>query len=72
MAATKMAEAGLAESTTLALMGHMSRNMVEGYSHIRMAAKREAVGLLTTGPGAAIPNGPPTKISTLPLLSPVL
>jgi integrase len=42
-AATKMAEAGTPESTMLALMGHMSRAMMERYSHIRMAAKREAV-----------------------------
>ena len=41
--ATKMAEAGVAESTMLALLGHMSRKMLERYSHIRMAAKREAV-----------------------------
>lgn len=42
-AATKMAESGVPESTMLALMGHMSRAMLERYSHIRMAAKREAV-----------------------------
>jgi len=42
-AATKMAEAGTPESTMLALMGHMSRAMMERYSHIRMAAKRQAV-----------------------------
>jgi integrase len=42
-AATKMAEAGVPESTMLALMGHMSRAMLERYSHIRMKAKREAV-----------------------------
>ena len=42
-AATKMAEAGVPESTMLALMGHMSRAMLERYSHIRMAAKRDAV-----------------------------
>jgi integrase len=42
-AATKMAEAGTPESTMLALMGHMSRAMLERYSHIRMAAKRTAV-----------------------------
>ena len=47
-AATKMAEAGVAESTMLALMGHMSRAMLERYSHIRMAAKREAVEALST------------------------
>lgn len=42
-AATKMAEAGGPESTMLAIMGHMSRKMLERYSHIRMAAKRTAV-----------------------------
>jgi integrase len=41
--ATKMAEAGVPESTMLALMGHMSRAMLERYSHIRILAKREAV-----------------------------
>jgi integrase len=46
-AATKMAEAGVSESTMLALMGHMSRAMLERYSHIRMAAKREAVKALS-------------------------
>lgn len=45
-AATKMAEAGVPESTMLALMGHMSRAMLERYSHIRLAAKREAVEAL--------------------------
>jgi integrase len=45
--ATKMAEAGVPESTMLALMGHMSRAMLERYSHIRMAAKREAVKVLS-------------------------
>ena len=29
----------------LAIMGHMSRAMLERYSHIRMAAKRIAVGV---------------------------
>jgi intergrase/recombinase len=45
--ATKMAEAGVPESTMLAIMGHMSRAMLERYSHIRMAAKREAVKSLS-------------------------
>jgi hypothetical protein len=42
-----MAEAGVPESTMLALMGHRSRAMLERYSHIRMAAKREAVEALS-------------------------
>ena len=31
----------------LALMGHMSRSMLERYSPIRMAAKREAIAGVT-------------------------
>jgi integrase len=46
---TKLAEEGVPESTMLALMGHMSRTMLERYSHIRMAAKRVAVEGLTVG-----------------------
>jgi len=45
-ALTKMAEAGVPESTMMALAGHMSRAMLERYSHIPMAAKREAVEAL--------------------------
>jgi hypothetical protein len=41
-----MAEAGVPESTMLALMGHMSRAMLERYSHIRLTAKRSAVDAL--------------------------
>jgi hypothetical protein len=41
-----MAEAGVPESTMLALAGHMSRAMLERYSHICMQAKREAVQVL--------------------------
>ena len=58
-AATKMAEAGVPESTMLAIMGHMSRAMLERYSHIRMAAKREAVKSLElpkVGPRLVSPN----------------
>ncbi|MBL8294001.1 MAG: tyrosine-type recombinase/integrase [Bryobacterales bacterium] len=51
---TKMAEAGVPESTMLAIMGHMSRAMLERYSHIRMHAKREAVEALNFTP--AKPN----------------
>jgi integrase len=53
-AATKMAEHGVSEATMLALMGHMSRAMLERYSHIRLTAKREAVKALDLGPARAI------------------
>jgi hypothetical protein len=52
-----MAEAGVPESTMLSLMGHMSRAMLERYSHIRIKAKREAAeSLATTKPAAAKSN----------------
>lgn len=41
--ATRLAEAGAAEMTMLAVLGHMSRKMIERYSHIRLKAKREAM-----------------------------
>jgi integrase len=41
--ATRLAENGVSESTMLAIMGHMSRAMLERYSHIRIAAKRAAL-----------------------------
>ena len=45
-----MAEAGISESTMLSLMGHMSRAMLDRYSHIRLAAKRDAVEALNLTP----------------------
>jgi integrase len=56
-ALTKMAEAGVPESTMLSLAGHMSRAMLERYSHIRMAAKREAVESLSITKSAAKSDG---------------
>jgi len=44
---TRLAEDGTPESTMLSLMGHMSRAMLEKYSHIRMKAKRAAVEAIT-------------------------
>jgi integrase len=43
---TKLAEAGVPDQTLMAIAGHVSREMLEHYSHIRMAAKREAVAAL--------------------------
>jgi integrase len=61
--ATKLAENGVPESTMLALMGHMSRAMLERYSHIRMAAKRKAAAGVRLRP--EVPNsagGVPVKV----------
>ena len=64
-AATKMAEAGVPESTMLAIMGHMSRAMLERYSHIRMAAKRAAVECLSVRQKQPVSGGVPTKVPTV-------
>ena len=59
---TRMAEAGVAEQTIMAIAGHVSREMLEHYSHIRMQAKRDAVAALesptapTQEQQASLPN----------------
>jgi integrase len=40
---TKLAEGRASEQTLMSIAGHLSRKMLEHYSHIRMAAKRTAV-----------------------------
>lgn len=45
-AITSLAESGASDSTVMALAGHMSRAMMEHYSHIRKAAKLAAVSAI--------------------------
>ena len=47
----------------LAIMGHMSRAMLERYSHIRLKAKREAVKSLE------LPKVGPRLVSSTPMSS---
>jgi integrase len=63
--ATHLAENGASESTMLSLMGHMSRAMLERYSHIRIAAKREAVAGVRLRPGVPDSTGVPVKVPVL-------
>jgi integrase len=48
-AITEMAETGASDATMMAVAGHMSRRMLEHYSHVRMAAKRTALDKLESG-----------------------
>ena len=48
-AITELAEAGAPDATVMAIAGHMSRRMLEHYSHVRMKAKREAVEKISAG-----------------------
>jgi integrase len=45
-AITSLAESGAADSTIMAIAGHVSRKMLERYSHVRMEAKRTAMETL--------------------------
>jgi hypothetical protein len=47
-AITKLAESGASEQTIMSLAGHVSRKMLEHYSHIRLEAKRQAVRALSS------------------------
>jgi integrase len=48
-AITELAESGAADATMMALAGHVSKRMLDHYSHVRMAAKRSAVDSLGGG-----------------------
>jgi integrase len=45
-AITSLAENGASDSTIMAIAGHVSRRMLERYSHVRMEAKRTAMETL--------------------------
>lgn len=48
-AITEMAEAGVPEAAMQSIAGHLSKKMLDHYSHVRMAAKRDAVKSLGGG-----------------------
>jgi hypothetical protein len=47
-AITKLAESQASDQTIMAIAGHVSRQMLEHYSHIRIAAKRVALDSIAT------------------------
>lgn len=51
-----MAELGASEATLTAMAGHMSRRMMEHYSHVRKEAKRSVVDQLEGGLIAPYPR----------------
>jgi len=48
-AITELAESNASERTIMSVAGHVSRQMLEHYSHIRLDAKRQAVEALSQG-----------------------
>lgn len=66
-ACTKLAEASVPEFVMQALMGHMSRAMLERYSHVRIDAKRLAVEAMSTRRKNEVPkDSPKVTASELP------
>ncbi|HEX5735718.1 MAG TPA: tyrosine-type recombinase/integrase [Blastocatellia bacterium] len=46
-AITELAESGASEQIIMAIAGHVSRSMLERYSHVRLEAKREALEVIS-------------------------
>lgn len=58
---TKLAEAGVPESTMLDMMGHVSTSMLRRYSHIRARARREAIDTLEARQRLGSPQSPHSR-----------
>ncbi len=59
---TELREAGAPEAAASSIAGHVSRKMMEHYSHIRMEAKRKAIQGLS--PVATVASGPAVATSS--------
>jgi integrase len=60
LAVTKLAESEASDATIMAIAGHMSREMMEHYSHVRAAAKRKAVEAIPSYVPQELPATNPT------------
>ena len=49
---TDLAESGTGDETIRDIAGHVSKQMLKHYSHIRMAAKRQALESIVAKPGS--------------------
>jgi hypothetical protein len=54
---TELAEMGVADHVLESISGHLSRRMLEHYSHIRIDAKRQALDALDAARRAVPANG---------------
>ena len=61
---SELAEAQVADSTLMALTGHMSKRMIEHYSHVRNHAKRKAVAVFDTGISPLLNGGMGDRVPT--------
>ncbi len=63
-AITEMAENGVADATLKAIAGHMSNEMMEHYSHVRMAKKKSAVAFLGGGCMPVVSSSPKSSLAS--------
>jgi integrase len=66
---TELAEGGVGEETIMNIAGHVSRQMLKHYSHIRMEAKRSALELIVTKPQSIQPENHRTEQVCDPVLT---
>jgi hypothetical protein len=76
-AITELAESRASDATIMAIAGHVSRQMLEHYSHVRLDLKRKALdglagrrgdsssktGSYDTSPGRSVNAGPPSSVN---------
>jgi hypothetical protein len=58
---TELAESGAGDQTIMDIAGHVSRQMLARYSHIRMEAKRAALEGIVSKPAPATKAPQPTE-----------
>jgi len=63
-AITELAESQASDSTIMAIAGHVSPNMLQHYSHVRLQAKRTALDALSTSKSIKESEGKPGSYDT--------
>jgi integrase len=66
---TDLAESGAGDETIRDIAGHVSKQMLKHYSHIRMEAKRRAVESIVRKPDAKSPAAPTSNNNQEPIPS---
>ena len=61
---TELAESGAGDQTIMDIAGHVSRQMLARYSHIRMEAKRKALEAIVSKPAPAPKDPQPIQEET--------
>jgi hypothetical protein len=60
-AITELAESKASDQTIMGIAGHVSKKMLQHYSHVRMEAKRNALDALSMKPAQSVDSGDTTR-----------